>query len=99
MSRDAARKALPWHHLSPTEVASPQAAPGTVAYGCNGNGTVQHLIGTQFSTMAGVEMVHMPYKGSAPLNTDPLGARWTCRSTHRRPSSNTSGAASCARWR
>jgi tripartite-type tricarboxylate transporter receptor subunit TctC len=56
-------------------IALAKAAPGKLAYGSNGNGTVQHLIGTQFSTMAGVEMVHVPYKGSAPLTTDLLGGQ------------------------
>ena len=36
---------------------------------------VQHLIGTQFSGLAGVELVHVPYKGSAPLTTDLLGGQ------------------------
>ncbi len=56
-------------------IALAKAAPGKLAYGSNGNGTVQHLIGTQFSSMAGVEMVHVPYKGSAPLTTDLLGGQ------------------------
>ncbi|MGC3984351.1 MAG: tripartite tricarboxylate transporter substrate binding protein [Pseudorhodoferax sp.] len=56
-------------------VALAKAAPGKVAYGSNGNGTVQHLIGTQFSGLAGVELVHVPYKGSAPLTTDLLGGQ------------------------
>jgi tripartite-type tricarboxylate transporter receptor subunit TctC len=56
-------------------IALAKAAPGKVAYGSNGNGTVQHLIGTQFSGLAGVELVHVPYKGSAPLTTDLLGGQ------------------------
>lgn len=56
-------------------IALAKAAPGKLAYGSNGNGTVQHLIGTQFSGLAGVEMVHVPYKGSAPLTTDLLGGQ------------------------
>jgi len=54
-------------------IALAKARPGKLAYGSNGNGTVQHLIGTQFSALAGVELLHVPYKGSAPLTTDLLG--------------------------
>ncbi|RYF57143.1 MAG: hypothetical protein EOO29_51635 [Comamonadaceae bacterium] len=46
-----------------------------MSYGSNGNGTAQHLIGTQFASLAGVELVHVPYKGSAPLTTDLLGGQ------------------------
>jgi tripartite-type tricarboxylate transporter receptor subunit TctC len=56
-------------------VAQAKAAPGKLSYGSNGNGTVQHLIGTQFSSTAGVELLHVPYKGSAPLTTDLLGGQ------------------------
>ena len=56
-------------------VALAKASPGKLSYGSNGNGTVQHLIGTQFSSQAGVELLHVPYKGSAPLTTDLLGGQ------------------------
>lgn len=56
-------------------IAQAKAAPGKLSYGSNGNGTVQHLIGTQFSTTTGVELLHVPYKGSAPLTTDLLGGQ------------------------
>jgi tripartite-type tricarboxylate transporter receptor subunit TctC len=56
-------------------IALAKAAPGKLSYGSNGNGTVQHLIGTQFSSAAGVELLHVPYKGSAPLTTDLLGGQ------------------------
>jgi len=51
-------------------VAYGKANPGKLAYGSNGQGTLQHLIGEQFSAMNGVEMLHVPYKGSGPLTTD-----------------------------
>lgn len=41
-----------------------------MSYGSNGVGTAQHLIGTQLSELAGVQIVHVPYKGSGPLTTD-----------------------------
>ncbi|MGF6527879.1 Bug family tripartite tricarboxylate transporter substrate binding protein [Variovorax sp. PvP013] len=56
-------------------IALAKAAPGKLSYGSNGNGTVQHLIGTQFAQQSGVELLHVPYKGSAPLTTDLLGGQ------------------------
>ena len=56
-------------------VALAKAQPGKLSYGSNGNGTLQHLIGTQFSGLTGVELLHVPYKGSAPLTTDLLGGQ------------------------
>ena len=58
-------------------VAMLKAKPGHYNYGSNGNGTAQHLIGTQFQKITGTEMVHIPYKGSAPLATDLLGGQIT----------------------
>jgi tripartite-type tricarboxylate transporter receptor subunit TctC len=52
-----------------------KAKPGFYTYGSNGNGTAQHLIGTQFQNATGTEMVHIPYKGSGPLATDLLGGQ------------------------
>ena len=56
-------------------VALAKAAPGKLTYGSNGLGTAQHLIGAQFEQMAGVSMLHVPYKGSGPLATDLLGGQ------------------------
>jgi len=52
-----------------------KSAPAKLAYGSNGNGTAQHLIGTQFQASTGVELLHVPYKGSGPLTTDLLGGQ------------------------
>ena len=49
--------------------------PNKLSYGSNGNGTAQHLIGTQFQMLTGTEILHVPYKGSAPLTTDLLGGQ------------------------
>jgi tripartite-type tricarboxylate transporter receptor subunit TctC len=54
-------------------VALAKASPGKYTYGSNGTGTGQHLIGAQFEAQAGVQLLHVPYKGSAPLTTDLLG--------------------------
>jgi tripartite-type tricarboxylate transporter receptor subunit TctC len=56
-------------------IALAKASPGKLTYGSNGNGTAQHLIGTQFSKLAGVDILHVPYKGSGPLVTDLLGGQ------------------------
>ena len=52
-----------------------KARPGAYNYGSNGNGTAQHLIGTQFENLTGTDMAHIPYKGSGPLATDLLGGQ------------------------
>ena len=47
--------------------------PGKLNYGSFGNGTMAHLAGELFKTMAGVNILHVPYKGSAPAVTALLG--------------------------
>ena len=54
-----------------------KAKPGAYNYGSNGNGTAQHLIGTQFENLTGTNIAHIPYKGSGPLATDLLGGQVT----------------------
>ena len=56
-------------------VALAKSQPGKLSYGSNGNGTAQHLIGTQFTNMTGTQILHVPYKGSGPLATDLLGGQ------------------------
>jgi tripartite-type tricarboxylate transporter receptor subunit TctC len=56
-------------------VAYIKANPDRANYGSNGNGTAQHLIGTQFQNQTGVTLTHVPYKGSGPLATDLLGGQ------------------------
>ena len=58
-------------------VALAKAQPDKVAYGSNGNGTAQHLIGTQFENITGARLIHVPYKGSGPLTADLLGGQIT----------------------
>ncbi len=58
-------------------VAMLKAQPGKYNYGSNGNGTAQHLIGTQFENLTGTDIAHIPYKGSGPLATDLLGGQIT----------------------
>ncbi len=54
-----------------------KAQPGKYNYGSNGNGTAQHLIGTQFENLTATDVAHIPYKGSGPLTTDLLGSQVT----------------------
>lgn len=56
-------------------VADAKSSPGKFSYGSNGSGTAQHLIGTQFQMATDTEILHVPYKGSAPLTTDMLGGQ------------------------
>jgi tripartite-type tricarboxylate transporter receptor subunit TctC len=56
-------------------IALLKANPGKFSYGSSGIGTGQHLAVELFKTMAGVDLVHVPYKGSAPAATDLLANR------------------------
>jgi tripartite-type tricarboxylate transporter receptor subunit TctC len=47
--------------------------PGVLSYASSGNGTPLHLSGELFKSMAGVDIAHIPYKGSGPALTDVLG--------------------------
>lgn len=58
-------------------VAQAKAKPNELNYGSNGNGTAQHLIGTQFENLNGIQIAHIPYKGSGPLTTDLIGGQVT----------------------
>lgn len=56
-------------------IALAKAKPGTLTFASPGNGTSMHLAGEMFKSMAGVDMVHVPYKGSAAALTDLLGGQ------------------------
>ncbi len=43
---------------------------GTISYASQGNGSSGHLVGEQFKQVAGIEMVHVPYRGAAPAVQD-----------------------------
>jgi tripartite-type tricarboxylate transporter receptor subunit TctC len=47
-----------------------RANPGKLNYGSGGNGSAGHLAGELFKSMAGIDMVHVPYKGAAPAKVD-----------------------------
>jgi len=50
-----------------------KAKPGSLSYGSTGSGSSNHLSMELFRLMTGTEIVHIPYKGSAPMVTDLLG--------------------------
>jgi tripartite-type tricarboxylate transporter receptor subunit TctC len=54
-------------------IAAAKAKPGTLNYGSSGTGAGAHLSVVQFAVMAGIEVVHVPYKGSAPAAADLMG--------------------------
>src|SRR2546430_6385460 len=56
-------------------VALAKAKPGTLHYGSAGPGSLPHLSAAAFSRMAGIELVHVPYRGNAPATTDLLAGR------------------------
>jgi tripartite-type tricarboxylate transporter receptor subunit TctC len=56
-------------------VALARARPGQLNYASNGNGSSSHLAAVMFDSMAGVDMVHVPYKGLLPALTDLLSGR------------------------
>jgi tripartite-type tricarboxylate transporter receptor subunit TctC len=59
----------------PEFIAYAKANPGKINMASGGNGTASHIAGELFKFMAGVDMVHVAYKGSAPSITDLLGGQ------------------------
>jgi tripartite-type tricarboxylate transporter receptor subunit TctC len=53
-------------------IALARAKPGQYNFGSIGDGTLQHFAGESFKSLAGVEIVHVPYKGNAPVLVDLL---------------------------
>ena len=56
-------------------IAYAKANPGKLNFASSGNGTSIHLSAELFKTMAGVQMTHVPYKGSAPALQDLVGGQ------------------------
>jgi tripartite-type tricarboxylate transporter receptor subunit TctC len=50
-------------------IAQAKARPGTIKYSTPGNGTANHLGGALLENVAGISLLHVPYKGSAPATT------------------------------
>jgi tripartite-type tricarboxylate transporter receptor subunit TctC len=56
-------------------IAAAKASPGKIDYASSGNGSAQHLVSALFNTMAGIQLNHVPYKGSGPAMQDLLGGQ------------------------
>src|SRR5947199_6449295 len=56
-------------------IAMAKAKPGGLSYASSGPGTPYHMAGELFKAMAGVSIVHIPYKGSSGARTDVLGGQ------------------------
>ena len=56
-------------------IALARAHPGAINYGSGGSGSTPHLSAALFAAMAGVELTHVPYKGTAPATADLIGGQ------------------------
>jgi tripartite-type tricarboxylate transporter receptor subunit TctC len=59
----------------PDLIALVRANPGKFTYASSGSGTTVHLSGAMFAAQAGLEMVHVPYRGGAPAHVDLMAGR------------------------
>lgn len=59
----------------PELIAKAKKEPGKLTYASAGNGTSIHLAGEMFTSLAGIDMLHVPYKGSGPALADLLGGQ------------------------
>ena len=82
----------------PEFIAYAKASPGKVTYASAGIGTVAHMAGELFMTMAGVNLLHVPYRGLAPAVTDLLGGQVQSIFATMPPAISNIRPASCARW-
>lgn len=56
-------------------IALARTRPGQFSFGSSGTGTAMHLAGVLLTKMAGIELVHVPYKGSGPAANDLVGGQ------------------------
>ena len=54
-------------------VAKARLSPGKLTFGSSGVGSIGHIVGETFKRTAGIDMLHVPYKGAGPLRQDLLG--------------------------
>ncbi len=69
-----AKPGLPFNTLGEL-INAAKAKPGGMSYASSGTGTPYHMAGELFKAMAGIAIVHIPYKGSAGARTDVLGGQ------------------------
>ena len=65
---------LPFNTLGDL-IKAAKARPGSMSYASSGPGTPYHMAGELFKAMAGISLVHIPYRGSAGARTDVLGGQ------------------------
>ena len=56
-------------------IAAAKAKPGEITFASAGQGSITHMTGELFASMAGVKMNHIPYKGTGPAMTDTIGGQ------------------------
>jgi tripartite-type tricarboxylate transporter receptor subunit TctC len=59
----------------PDFIAYAKANPGKITMASGGNGSSSHMAGEQFKMMAGIDLLHIPYRGNAPALIDLLGGQ------------------------
>jgi tripartite-type tricarboxylate transporter receptor subunit TctC len=64
----------PYHSVADV-VAAAKAKPGELSFGSAGNGNTMHLVGLQFQTASGTQMMHVPYKGGPAALNDVLAGQ------------------------
>ena len=69
-----ANPGVPAHNLKDL-IAYARANPGKLAYGSLGSGSIQHLTGHVFGREIGAQLLHIPYKGAAPVTVDLLAGQ------------------------
>ena len=81
-------------------VALAKQQPGKINIGSAGNGTLNHLIGEMLGKATGIDLVHVPYKGSAAAVTDLVAGRCRCRcrACPRRSRSSARARSRCSAW-
>lgn len=63
------------HRTMADVIAAARARPGTITYASAGVGSAQHLTGARLAAMAGLDLVHVPYRGAAPASLDVIAGR------------------------
>jgi len=64
-----ANRSLPAHSIKQLVVLA-KSKPGALTYGSGGSGTTEHLAGEMFKSAAGIDLLHVPYKGGAQVMVD-----------------------------
>ena len=81
-------------------IAYGKANPGKLTFASSGNGGAPHMSGELFKTMAGIDMIHVPYKGSTAAHPDLISGRTHVDVRHRRRGrSRMNTRLRCRRWR